>query len=1187
MQSRSFRVIAILTIVANLITPTPAYINTLESQDKQVKIDVMVQVKDAAGNAVGGARVNVWHDTYGPDTGPPDYQEETASNGVVVIKVLAGKTSELYLEINKGDLWDKGNVKLSGPKVFHGVVLKKLSNAEDAGQINVKVRVEEGAQPLAGVKIVFRDRLGSPRIDAEGITGPSGEANVPVIAWNYRIEATKDGYEPSGTEVYLTTKQIGLTITAPTIKLKKKVAAGVSAEVIVTVRNATDKNVVNGAQVVLSGKRGITSGVYTGTTIDGVARIPIKEYGSFDLEITQEYFEPLNGEVKVVAGETEKELPHYFLTEKPKKAEAGNVVNVKVLASDKKNAPIVGARVTVDKVSVATDNNGRATVETQLGEATYVVVTAAAEGYKRQTKSVQVRRGVRYNDADAAATIILEPGEDTPSDDTPIRLVVEIIDSFTNQRLGKTNVQIRYKGKIVAVEDTNEVGEARIEIKDSEALPLSDLRTGLKIDAYHDNYQRRDSDISSSQLTPSKTPRIVTLHLERDWTVLRKSIATLEGRVTAWNNDVLLVIEKAASVKKLVSDTASAEMEAIKLADGLSTGIMADDIPGGKPSAATLCRKAGELKQSIQQFETEALSKERSIKQLLDNAGNVAATCTSAQQAQVVKRDYNAAVKLSAEIGALVNRTRTANEQLSSVANMLKGRAKPSDLESKVAELVKLSVAADQAATNAEVDTRRAEALSKGLSGRHAALTGELATLRATHGINKSGTGLPPDLKQSLDTMESLLGSRNSDVMSGPSPNAPGLVKASAEKIREIKADAENALSLLRNSATACEVAPMDDVFERMGNTIVSATVELSAAANLNTRADECALRGACQPLILSIRTLFENDDLETAAARISAARAQGCDMSDAEKEIEYWRTVRQTTNLIASSLNSCRFQEALNIGQRIPAGIQSRPLVADALEVARRGLEAQQRVAQLLEKARGVVTRSNQVVMAKPYIVQAQNAAAGFPCLIEVVNKFRDEFKDPRDTARPQVEALPEDADLNTGNTAKDTRPIVNRPKIEPSSTGSLQMANPWIKDSYRTACCGGGTDYAYGLTTASKLDKYPPGEGGNLTITWTFDGVPNGALTPGKEYRITISGSFSASLANRSLDPPASAGVRIMGDVELIKNQNAYVSREVKGEGLYVFKVLPNAKSVTIELGADYGVGIFAVYRFGEVKK
>jgi hypothetical protein len=57
-------------------------------------------------------------------------------------------------------------------------------------------------------------------------------------------------------------------------------------------------------------------------------------------------------------------------------------------------------------------------------------------------------------------------------------------------------------------------------------------------------------------------------------------------------------------------------------------------------------------------------------------------------------------------------------------------------------------------------------------------------------------------------------------------------------------------------------------------------------------------------------------------------------------------------------------------------------------------------------------------------------------------------------------------------------------------------------------------------------------------------------------------------------------------MGDVDMIQNQNAYISREASRDGVYVFRVRPDAKSVTIELGADYGISTFARYRFGEVK-
>jgi hypothetical protein len=204
---------------------------------------------------------------------------------------------------------------------------------------------------------------------------------------------------------------------------------------------------------------------------------------------------------------------------------------------------------------------------------------------------------------------------------------------------------------------------------------------------------------------------------------------------------------------------------------------------------------------------------------------------------------------------------------------------------------------------------------------------------------------------------------------------------------------------------------------------------------------------------------------------------------------------------------------------------------------------------------------------------------------------------------SRPQLEELPDEVDTQTGNTAKrkaaldaldsannsgreEARPSDSRPTAAASSSGSLQMANPWVKDARADECCGGRRDYIYGLTTGSRKDSFPPSEGGDLSITWNFAGVPNGSLTPGQEYRITVTGSFSASQPNRSLDPPASAGVSIMGDVDMIQNQNAYISREASRDGVYVFRVRPDAKSVTIELGADYGISTFARYRFGEVK-
>jgi hypothetical protein len=55
----------------------------------------------------------------------------------------------------------------------------------------------------------------------------------------------------------------------------------------------------------------------------------------------------------------------------------------------------------------------------------------------------------------------------------------------------------------------------------------------------------------------------------------------------------------------------------------------------------------------------------------------------------------------------------------------------------------------------------------------------------------------------------------------------------------------------------------------------------------------------------------------------------------------------------------------------------------------------------------------------------------------------------------------------------------------------------------------------------------------------------------------------------------------------LEVVQEQHGYVNKTNRRDGLYIFKVPLNATSVTIVIGADYGIGTFAVYRYGVVKK
>jgi hypothetical protein len=158
------------------------------------------------------------------------------------------------------------------------------------------------------------------------------------------------------------------------------------------------------------------------------------------------------------------------------------------------------------------------------------------------------------------------------------------------------------------------------------------------------------------------------------------------------------------------------------------------------------------------------------------------------------------------------------------------------------------------------------------------------------------------------------------------------------------------------------------------------------------------------------------------------------------------------------------------------------------------------------------------------------------------------------------------------------------------PPAAGDLTLVDTWVKPRDHSACCGGEYDYTFSATTATRRDIMPPAEGGNLTLEWTFNGVPTGSLTPGQEITIRISGSFTTALAPRDLQPPATAIVRVYGlglnGEKQFQQQNAYINKAQKRDGLYVFTVPMNATSITIELNADYGIGTFAKYRY-ELKK
>lgn len=149
---------------------------------------------------------------------------------------------------------------------------------------------------------------------------------------------------------------------------------------------------------------------------------------------------------------------------------------------------------------------------------------------------------------------------------------------------------------------------------------------------------------------------------------------------------------------------------------------------------------------------------------------------------------------------------------------------------------------------------------------------------------------------------------------------------------------------------------------------------------------------------------------------------------------------------------------------------------------------------------------------------------------------------------------------------------------KLSPGG-GSLKLVGPELlgksrKESYNAVVY---TEYEYSNNSATLTIQGDPPD--RKMIKWQFEGIP-ASLSPGDSVEITITGSLQINKGG-DIQPWPSAGVRATG-LTLISGENAYVSVKQNRDGKYVFKVPANTKSCTIEIGADWGLGTFARYRY-----
>ena len=820
-----------------------------QAADKMVTLTVTV--KDDEGKPLSGAHINVHQDPWWFSrfiVTPPTYQGESGANGVATleIKAEAGTKLKMRIEISLED-FDTRTENVSLGAEFPSLVerqfkLERKKKPEELPESTttfaINVVRKDNQEPIEGARIDIASFGGFTPKHFSGQTDSSGNAVIVTALGNdFRVTASKEQFSEASQVIrtgdeYKKQHAVTLALERPS-----------GTVVTVVVSDAENQRPVVDANVVFTG---ITSSGYHSASTDASGRttLTVPEMGRFTVRISQEYYETLNDEARLLQGEETKQL-EFALKPKPKKEEGKDTIEVTVLKKDptdekSRPSPLPGALVKVGGSSVATDGNGQATLNGTFGDNENVTVEAT--GYKIQAKSVGIARLARFFVGTGKTTFTLDPDL---SENTPIRLIVEVVGPDARGKVGPIEgVGVDFatvSGQELPGGTTRSNGEAEFLSSNSPDVPPSELRKGLLITVNDLKLKKGYKDVINQPypadlLQPSTEPRRVTIQLEKDWSELAKAIRELEAHVAAWETDQHAAplkgaesqyIDKALAARKN-AEQALKEIAAGREAFGISLG----------PS--TRCRKAAELKEAVQQYEADANQKAKDVKQQLDEASAVVSSCAKADDAEHIRKNYRAAIKLVGEIGVLEKKATKDRNDLSSLIQEGSGlKQLLAEMETKLAAISDNLKTAEETEQKAGEQYRHYNDLLKSIAARLVGLKAELAVLEVKYDVDKSEV-IPADLRKRVEIVRHKLDTSNvMGPISGEPKSMPKNIGDAAKVVRNIQADAEKVVSQYR--AATCDIEAVDQIVEGIGTTLTNASFEIGLAADLPKQADSCA----------------------------------------------------------------------------------------------------------------------------------------------------------------------------------------------------------------------------------------------------------------------------------------------------------------------------------------------------------
>lgn len=829
------------------------------------------------------------------------------------------------------------------------MLVKRLGTT--SAEVMVTVTERPSGRPLAESRVVLIGDRSAASGTYEGRTDETGRVSLLVREFGrFKVQVRRDTYEaydgelvlPHGTQQHQLDVQLADARPVPT------------NPVTVTVLSTDRRRPVRGALVE-------AGGVVDRTDAQGrvVVAVPALAGDDVTVSVSAPGFHSTTQVVPLATrgnATTFRGSATVLLTPGEDPASPGAPLRVRIQVRDSRvMAPVVGAQVVVSTLSgdpvfvASTAADGDVIFESSLASVYRAGLTVDVDrfGYLRTANSLIPASLLEPSNDERLFSVTLDPSAQP--------LVVDLMSVTQEPVRGSARVRVLFDNRVVATYDALPSG-GQVLLEDSPLLPLRNVRAGgLTLDISHPEMLATRQVVAAAALAPAVVPARIAVALTRDWSRLGEDLTGLEQDLSAVDAEIAGVAAAMQTVSSALKDARSVEAQAqTELSRAAS---LTGPDPARFPAE---CARAEQLLGSISDAVVARHLLQASFSVKLKAAATAAAECTRPGDGAFARREFDAALGVVAQAGAVAKAVRAHHQELEELAKKMGISGAAAGRRTALERARTASAQLENLATQAAQDYDRAMIMRLSAQALHARFGQALATARSRWSLQYDtvqGHAHREGLPAALATRLNQLAARHS-ALTAPSPDRGPV--AEIEQVHQRVLERIGSITIASSGAyAACPTEPNPYAQESLDELYMNLTAEAAMFADVRARADACEKRDTCGGTLPAVRALADAGRFTEADAVIAQARARTCDVEDAQEYLDYQRTLLDGRRVIVNAVAQCQFADALALADKMPLSFRQQSLISNVVIDARRGRAAELDVEKRLEQARALATKA------------------------------------------------------------------------------------------------------------------------------------------------------------------------------------------------------------------------------------